>query len=281
MKGVTDAAVGPDPSSPGFRLRIGRALLIPHVAWIALRTPKDSHVGWDRYWGRIRATGVGGDVLWDAGDLDEALTYLTLCQAHLDRSVPLVDVGCGNGRFTRRFAGRFPSVAGVDVSDNAVAIATVESADLPELSFRALDATAPDAAEKIRADIGTDANVFVRGVFHVLAAPQRVALARNLLDVVGAQGRVLLAETNYRGSQLGYLEHLGATPRRIPAALQRAIVDLPRPGRFGESERADAFPDAAWSVVAQGPTVIETIPLRGTTEPERIPGYFAVMAPRV
>jgi hypothetical protein len=32
--------------------------------------------------------------------------------------------------------------------------------------------------------------------------------------------------------------------------------------------------------LADGPTMIKTIPLRGTTQPELIPGYFAIMAPR-
>ncbi len=255
-------------------------MLVPRVAWVALRTPKNPTVGWERYWGKVRKTGVGGDVLWDTGDLDEIPAYLPIMRGYLDMSLPIVDVGCGNGRFTRRLASLFPSALGVDFSGNAVGRAHQESDGQPGLHFRMLDATASDAGEKIRADIGTDANVFVRGVFHVLDPPGRVALARSLLTVVGSRGRVFLAETNFRGSQLGYLEHLGATARRIPAPLERAIADLPRPGHFGQEERVDSFPASAWSVITDGPTDIETIPMRGVTEPERIPGYFAVMAAR-
>ena len=151
----------------------------------------------------------------------------------------------------------------MDLAENAVARAQQESDGLAGVSFRALDATAPDAGEKIRADIGTDANVFVRGVFHILDPAGRAALARTLHPVVGTRGRVFLAETDFRGSQLGYLEHLGATATHIPAPLERAIADLPRPGHFGEPERVVAFPASAWSVVADGPTDIETIPLAG------------------
>jgi len=141
-------------------------------------------------------------------------------------------------------------------------------------------ATAADAGEKIRADIGADANVFVRGVLHILDPAGRVAFARTLHQVVGVRGRVFLAETNFRGSALGYLEHLGATARHIPAPLERAIADLPRPGHFGGPERVNVFPASEWVVVADGPADIETIPLRGTGEPEHIPGYYAVMAAR-
>ena len=52
------------------------------------------------------------------------------------------------------------------------------------------------------------------------------------------------------------------------------------PGHFGEHERATSFPAAAWTLILDGPTPIQTIPLRGTTQPELIPGYFAIRAPR-
>ena len=270
----------PTSTSRRALVLMSRMMLVPHVAWVALRTPKDATVGWERFWGGVRATGVGGDVLWDTGDLDEMDAHLAIMAEHLDTTLPIVDVGSGNGRFTRRLASLFPSAMGVDVSDNAVGRAQRESDGLAEISFRALDATEPDAGEKIRADIGADANVFVRGVLHILEPAGRAAFARTLHHVVGARGRVFLAETNFRGSTLGYLEHLGATARHIPAPLQRAIADLPRPGHFGEPEREDAFPSSAWSVIADGPADVETIPLRGTREPEHIPGYYAVMAAR-
>jgi len=259
---------------------ISRALLISRVGWHALRAPRDHRVGWERYWRGVRRTGVGGDVLWDSGDLDEVPTYLALMRAHLDMTLPIVDVGCGNGRFTRRLSTSFPRAVGVDLSENGVALAAREASGIPGLTFRAVDGTAPDAANTLRAELGADANVFVRGVFHVLDQPGRVALAQTLLHVVGSRGRVFLAETNFRGSQLGYLEHLGATSRSIPQPLRRAIQALPRPGHFGEHERAASFPAATWSLTLDGPTPIQTIPLRGTTQPELIPGYFAIMAPR-
>ena len=40
-------------------------------------------------------------------------------QAHLDMGLPLIDIGCGNGRFARRLAPYVPSVLGVDLAANA------------------------------------------------------------------------------------------------------------------------------------------------------------------
>ena len=280
MTAMSPSTGGPTSPSRRALVLLSRMMLVPHVVWVAMRTPKDTAVGWERFWGSVRATGVGGDVLWDTGDLDEMDAYLAIMAEHLDPTLPIVDVGSGNGRFTRRLTSAFPSAMGVDIAENAVDRAHRESDGLAAVSFRALDATAADAGEKIRADIGADANVFVRGVLHILDPAGRVAFARTLHQVVGVRGRVFLAETNFRGSALGYLEHLGATARHIPAPLERAIADLPRPGHFGEPERVDVFPASEWLVVADGPADIETIPLRGTSEPEHIPGYYAVLAPR-
>jgi len=267
-------------SSERFLGWAGSALLLPRVAWLAIHAPKDWRAGWERYWANVHSTGVGGDVLWDSGDLDEIPHYQALIREHLDTSLPLVDVGCGNGRFTRRLAPLFPATIGVDLAANAVSLARAESSGEDMPTFAPVDITDPRAGSDIRSMIDGDANVFVRGVFHVLDPPDRAAAARNLHTIVGIHGRVLLAETNFPGSKMQYLRHLGATPRRIPRPLERAIADIPAPGHFGAGERGAAFPARDWRVVADGATDILTIPLRGATAAEHIPGYYAVLASR-
>jgi len=211
------------------------------VAWLAARTPRDWRVGWERYWSSVEATGVGGDVLWDTGDLDEIQTYRTLIRQHLDTSLPLIDVGCGNGRFTRRLAPLFPTTIGVDLARAAVVRARQESAGVAGLTFDTLDAAVPDAARPLAASAGQDVNVFVRGVLHVLEPADRVVMAQNLRALVGSRGRVLLAETNFRGSKMDYLRHLGATPRHLPGPLRRAIAATPAPNA---ADRAGGQPGA-------------------------------------
>ncbi|MGS0684632.1 class I SAM-dependent methyltransferase [Nakamurella sp. GG22] len=249
------------------------------MAWLARSTPKDLQFGWNHYWSSIRSTGVGGDVLWDSADLQEVAGYLPMMMEHFNTELPMVDVGCGNGSFTRHLADLFPRTVGIDLSLRAIELARRQSAGRSNLQYHQLDATVPGATTAIAAEIGPS-NVFVRGVLHILNAADRLEFARNLLPLVGAQGRVLLAETNYRGSSLGYLASLGATVRDIPEPLERAIRDLPRPGHFGPGERRASFPDNSWTLLADGPTVIQTIPLRDGTGPSEIPGYAAVLAPR-
>lgn len=257
------------------------ALLLPRVAMLAARAPRDWRAGWERYWGSITTTGVGGDVLWDTGDLDETQTYRKLIRENLDTSLPLVDVGCGNGRFTRGLAPLFPSTIGVDLARNAVLRARAESSGWTDLTFQTLDVTVPDAGRSLAATIGHDVNVFVRGVLHVLGPADRAEAARNLRALVGSQGRLLLAETNFLGSKMDYLRHLGATPRHIPDPLRRAITGTPAPRHFGRDERRAAFPAADWTVVEDGVVDILTIPLHDHPAPdaEHVPGYYAILAP--
>ncbi|MDB5244097.1 MAG: methyltransferase type 12 [Spirosoma sp.] len=103
-----------------------------------------------------------------------------------------------------------------------------------------MDATKAGAGDYLLERMGP-ANVFVRGVSHVLKPGKQACLAANLRTVIGNSGRVFLAETNFRGNSLAYLDHLGATRQSVPGQLQRALKNLPRPGHFGARERHRIF----------------------------------------
>jgi hypothetical protein len=124
--------------------------------------------------------------------------------------------------------------------------------------------------------------VLVRGVLHVLGAADRARVAANLGALTGPGGIVLLAETNYPGSLLGYLESLGAGPRGLPHPLARAIATgIPRPSRFGRAELAAAFPPDRWEVVLlDGTARITTVPLPGAAAPGSVPGFLALLRRR-
>ncbi|WP_253905182.1 class I SAM-dependent methyltransferase [Arthrobacter sp. H14] len=258
---------------------INKLLLLPRVLRLSAKVPKDPHVAWNQYWAGVEATGAGGDVLWDAGDERELNGYLERLRHHLDPGLPIIDVGCGHGSFTRSLARYFPQAVGVDVSAHAVERAQNESSEVSNVTYRVLDCTADGSGAALRAEFG-EANVFVRGVFHVLDRRARAALAANLHPVVGGRGRVFLAETDFQGNGLQYMAHLGAVPGNIPAPLERAIANLPRPGHFGRPEREAAFDAGQWVLCEDGATSIETVPMSPAGKPERIPGYFAVLGNR-
>ena len=254
-----------------------RLLLVPHVARLARRAPPDVGARWDRYWAEVSATGDGGDVLWDSSRPGEAERYVELLAARADPARPVVDVGCGNGRFTRALAARFPRAVGLDLSAHAVGRARAESgATGPE--FRVADLTAPGAGRLLADELGP-CTVFVRGVLHVLDPPARVRLAANAADLVGTGGVVLVAETNYPGPLLGYLESLGGGPRGLPRPLARAIsAGIPRPSRFGDAELDASFPPQHWErLLVDGAARIATVPMGGPGAPDGVPGHVALL----
>ena len=254
-----------------------RMQLVPSVVRFASRAPRDPHAAWEGYWRGVRSTGHSGDVLWDSGSPREHAQYADHLLAHFDPALPVVDVGCGNGTHTRWLAGLFPRVLGVDVATGAVERARQESAGVPNAEDAVLDATGADAGALLSERLGP-ANVFVRGVFHVLKPARQGALAANLHTVVGNTGRVFLAETNFRGNSLGYLAELGATRSHMPTQLARALENLPRPGHFGPQERIREFPAPNWRLIVDGPARIDVVPMNRAGDPQQVPGYFAIMA---
>jgi SAM-dependent methyltransferase len=216
--------------------------------------------------------------LWDADSTEEKERYAPIIRRHLDAALPVIDVGCGNGTFTRWLTGMFPSALGIDVSPSAVRRADGESAS-SAAQYAVLDAVAESAGDALLRRMGPS-NIFLRGVLHVLSPADRVRLVRNLHVAVGGQGRVFLAETNFTAGPLKYVQHLGASFQRIPEPLKRAVEGLPRPSHFGEPQRRAAFSAAAWNVVTHGATTIEAVPMHTGDATERIPGYVAVLAPR-
>ena len=258
-------------------------LLVPGLALQGLgRTPPPEDA-WDTYWAAVERTGQHGDVLWDGAGRQESQWWHEAARTWLDPSLPVLDLGCGNGRLARLLAAGFPAgVLGVDVSAAAVALAQRESVEVPGVRFRAMDVTGPGAAATIAEALGSEArggtNVVVRGVFHVLDDAARQATALALGGVVGDRGTLLLLETNWSGDLLGYLEHLGARAGRLPDALRRVLDGkLPRPSAFGPAELARTFPADRWVTVATGPVGIEPVVLPEIGRSPTIPGFYAVL----
>lgn len=252
-------------------------LILPKLISLSRSAPKNRAEAWDKYWAGIARTGSRSEVLWDSGTDHELGGYREILERHFDPLLPVVDVGCGHGGFTRALAAFCPEVTGVDVSAHAVARAREESAGVANVSFLERDMTRPQAGTGLTGS--RDANVFIRGVLHVLSPADQAALMKNLLQVVGARGTIFLAETNFRGNPLEYVAHLGASLRHIPAPLELAIRKLPMPGHFGPAELAEALPSGSWTVVEDGPAIIETNPMMDKAGNSRIPGYYAVMRP--
>jgi len=255
--------------------------LAGRVAVLSLHRPSRPDRRWDAFWRGVSQGSLREPIIWDAAPgagNEEIRHHLQVMAGAMDTSLPVIDLGCGNGTITRRLTDIFASVLGVDVSPQAVAAAHSAQPQVAGLSFRSLDATQPAAAAALARELG-DANVFVRGVLHVLSRRRQARLAGSIEALLGTRGRIYLVETNVPGGALSYLRELGATGKRIPGPLRQAIASLPKPGHFGAGQRSRVFPPDRWTLIAEGPTVLKTVPMEAGGPPGSIPAYWAVLAP--
>jgi SAM-dependent methyltransferase len=251
-------------------------LLIPQLIWYGVRSPRDQGLAWNRFWASIQRTGADGEVIWDAASTGELDRVRAHALEYMARDLPIVDIGCGHGRFSRLLAGSFPTVLGIDISAHAVRRAEEESGEADNLTCRVLDASAAGAGQKLFEELG-EANVFMRGVFHVFDAGQRERAVANLRDIAGRRGAVYFAETNYPGDPLDQLVAQGATATAMPEPLRKCVAAGMKPPRhFGEAQLAALFPPAYWETLKSGPMTMHGVPLTTKGDFEPIPSFYAI-----
>lgn len=262
-----------------FDLHPGRHLrLLGHLLRIRLREGSPRHYAehWDSYWRSIHRTGPEGEVLWDADPERAMADDLPRLLRWFEPTLPVIDVGCGNGSESRLLARRFLRVVGVDVSIAAVERARRESAGVDGCEFRRLDATNLASARTLHDELG-DANLYVRGVFHALAERDRPAFVASLRALAGRQGTVYLVELG-RGLLPVFEEFAAAEGEVLPAAVERVVEHGLRPVGFSASERTRWFPLAEWEVLDEGTAVIRTLPLGGRVRD--LPAAYLTLRPR-
>lgn len=254
-------------------------LMIPQLIYYGVGAPKSQAAAWERYWGGIAITGPDGQVLWDADSPAELAKILDRIRGRLDPSLRLVDVGCGNGRFSRAFAVNAPAVLGLDASKSAIRRAREEARSQTNVSYRVIDITAPTQGALLHSEFG-DVNVHIRGVLHVLDHQGRLRAIENLRAMLGKTGSIYLCETNIV-SPLDHLEFQGATATTMPDPLRRCIeAGIRPPARFGAREVETYFPTETWRSLLAGPDVMHGVSLHAGRAVEDIPSYFAILQPR-
>jgi SAM-dependent methyltransferase len=251
-------------------------LLLPTLIQRGASAPKTVVEGWEVYWKGIKNTGPGGDVLWDPAHAEEIEFCLQKSLQHAERTLPIIDIGCGNGRFTRALSKAFARAVGIDLSHSAVERARRESAE-SNATFQVQDVAGSIWAQPLRGELG-DVNVFIRGVLHILDHRQKQTLVDNVQLLLGKRGTLFLLETAFEGGPLDYLEFLGAKSGKLPSQLDQAIsAGLPKPQRFSQIELARYFPRETFQVLESGPAPIFAVGMNSGASVEKIPGFYAAL----
>ncbi|WP_424211350.1 amino acid adenylation domain-containing protein [Streptomyces sp. BI20] len=236
---------------------------------------RDTGDNWERYWAGVRRTGRGGDVIWDADSDEEFRWLLDQADRHFEPGLPVIDLGCGNGRYSRELASHHPRVVGVDVSASAIEHARREAAGVPGVEYLALDMTDAEQAKTLGAG---PYNIFVRGVFHVLDQEARARLAAVAADLLGDRGTLIVHEPDYSGNSFGYLGFVGGKRGRaedLVGPLEAAGVRHSH--RFTRPELDAAFGAQGWEVVADEAIELHAIDPRSDADALLLPGYYAVL----
>jgi SAM-dependent methyltransferase len=212
---------------------------------------------WEGLW--REAPEERGAVFWDAEPILTAGVHLALFEPHLaDHSLPMLDLGCGNGTQTRFLADRFPHVIGADIS--AAALDHARRADpAGQARYRLLDAAEKGAVQTLHAELG-DTNVYMRGVLHQADPEDRQTLVDGIAALVGERGRTFLVELSEAAKPvlLGLARSAEGPPPKLAPVFRHGIA----PGEVADDAIPGYLNAAGLTVLASGELPLTTTEYR-------------------
>jgi SAM-dependent methyltransferase len=222
---------------------------------------------WEQYWQGIQQTGEGSQVFWDSEAEDAALEDLARFRPYMLTELPLLDLGCGNGRQTRFLAKHFARVIGADISPSVVARARAETTDEKNVEYCVFDAVEPATAQCLHDELG-DVNIYVRGVLHMIKRRERPLFVKSLEILLGERGTLVEIELPLEAF---------AYWRTLPEDFRAIVPQITRRVGFSLEDRARFFRDERWIVLDQGRDVtIRTIQLSDGREAHIPANYFII-----
>lgn len=230
----------------------------------------DRSAAWEQWWSGI--DGTPGEIVWDADarDLESDLEHFAAAFGQL----PVVDVGCGDGRQTRFLARHFPTVLGVDASPSAIGRARAAS-PAPGVSYQIMDAGDHEAAAGLHRRLG-DVNVYIRGVLQALPPAARPQAAGTIAELLGGTGTLFVKELPPEASS--YFASVAAR-HGLPPGLARIMRLIP-PGEISGPDLVRLFPADRFDVLSTGTSHMHTVNTLPDGEVIMVPAIYAVIRPR-
>lgn len=220
---------------------------------------------WEQYWQGVEQTGEGSQVFWDSEAEDAALEELARFSRYMAPELPILDLGCGNGRHSRFLAKHFERVIGADISPSVIARARAETTVEENVEYRVFDAADTEMAQRLHDELG-DMNVYVRGVLHMIGRRERPLFVQSLEILLGERGT--LYEIELPLEAVAYYQALPEEARAMVPQVARRVG-------FSLKDRARFFPDERWLVLDQsGDVAIRSIRLADGQEALVPANYF-------
>ncbi|MCX5214651.1 methyltransferase domain-containing protein [Kitasatospora sp. NBC_00240] len=203
---------------------------------------------WEGYWAESK--GEPGEPFWDADATLTAAPHTELFAPHVDRTLPVVDLGCGNGTQTRYLAGHFPRAVGVDLSASAVAHARRADRDAVA-EFEQLDLADLVGVRRLGDRLG-EANVYMRAVLHQSDPADRAPVAAAVALVLGRRGRGFVVEPTAAAKAV--LQQVADGPDGPPERLRQVRKHRLRPAEVAPGELPALLGGAGLAILDQGET---------------------------
>ncbi|MFC4943025.1 class I SAM-dependent methyltransferase [Pseudonocardia sp. GCM10023141] len=223
---------------------------------------------WDGFWRGVATTERAA--IWDVDPDVDIASGLPLDTGVFDPALPLIDLGCGNGRQTAYFAGWFDFVVGIDISAEAIRGAR-EIHEAPNVEYCVLDAGAVDQAFCLHEELG-DANVHVHELFHQLPAGHRDAVAASVAELAGERGRVLVVEAGPGSAEV--FEQLLIFDGPPPPKMARVFDHGIRPGELDDGEVVHLFAGHGFRLLRSGSLSLGSTVQLSDGAPFTVPGEF-------
>ncbi|MFE2374078.1 class I SAM-dependent methyltransferase [Streptomyces sp. NPDC059398] len=205
---------------------------------------------WEGFWSATSE--APGEAIWDSDPSLTAVPHTELLLPYADTSLPVVDLGCGNGTQTRYLSTVFARALGVDLSHAAIRHARrADSAGVAE--FSQLDLVDTEAVRELGRRIG-DTNVYMRAVIHQSEPEARPAVAAAIAALVGERGRAFVAELTPASKEL--LQKVAEGPGGPPEKLRRVIQNGLKPADASEEEVPGLLRGAGLTILASGDTAL-------------------------
>ncbi|MCZ7415837.1 class I SAM-dependent methyltransferase [Streptomyces sp. WMMC897] len=226
---------------------------------------------WEEFW--REAPPVPGGVFWDAVPEAAVERHRPLFAPHFTGELPVLDLGCGNGRHSVALSRFYTPVLGIDISPAAVTLAR-RLPGAAAVDFRAEDLTDPKAAERLHAELG-DSHVYVRGVIHQCTPEDRGRMAAAVARLAGDHGRAFVVEPSAaaKDTLLGLMKRPGGPPASLAAVFEHGIA----PMAMADEQVPELFAAAGLGLLDSGPVPLTTTETEPDGSPVELPAQYLVL----
>ncbi|MFI5755028.1 methyltransferase domain-containing protein [Streptomyces sp. NPDC051569] len=205
---------------------------------------------WEGFW--RETSDIPGEAMWDSAPSLTSVPHSELLLPHVDVSLPVVDLGCGNGTQTRYLSTVFARAIGVDLSHAAIEHARIaDTAKVAE--FEQLNLVDHDAVDALRQRIG-DTNVYMRAVMHQSEPQDRPAVAAAVAGLLGVRGRAFVVELTPAAQAV--LRQAAEGPEGPPEKLRRVFEHGLKPAGATDEEVPDLLRAAGLTILETGDTTL-------------------------